>query len=386
MPGSHIRIRATFMLPFLAGGIGIGAWASSLPVLADLHGLDKGELGNVLLYFALGAILLMVTVGRFNRRFDSSTLSMVGAVVFALALLAASLVEGDAPLAVAVFVAGAGFGVLDVSMNTSVSTIERLLDKHMMSSFHAIFSVGNLIAAFFVARILSGGGGLAACLGTAAVLILLLAVAGFVGAGRNRLSDPHEAARGPASARLERDQIPRLALLGAVGFFAFLAEGGMMDWSAVYLVSEIGTPESVAAYGFAIFATAMAAGRFFGDMVVARLGAVRFMVLCALICAASVAMLIASASVLPAFVALAVCGVSVGNIVPIVFAVAGKTGGRAAGQAMSIVTTMGYSGLLLGPAILGYVAQATSLQVSLGLIVGAFLLIVIGSAGLRRRA
>jgi MFS family permease len=164
-----------------------------------------------------------------------------------------------------------------------------------------------------------------------------------------------------------------------------LAEGGLMDWTAVFLVSNLGASESVGAYAFGIFAGAMAFGRFIGDKATRRIGHVLMIRLGGVVCAISVLVMLTSGSATIALITLAVCGLGIANMVPAVFAAAGHIGAEAAGKAMSIVKTMGYTGLLVGPALLGSVARASGLEVSLFLVASAFALVVIGSFYIRRR-
>jgi predicted MFS family arabinose efflux permease len=373
---------------FLAAGIGIGAWASSLPLLAAGVGLDKGQLGLVLLCFALGAIALMINVGRYiDRVISSQTLSLCGSAVFGAAFLVIPFIDNPIALGGCVFVAGAAFGTLDVAMNTEASQIERESGRHLMSSFHAVFSIGNLAGAFLVGQLISHGGGLQVCLGAAGILVLVLALSTRMiatNAGHSSLGSHPEDAAGTNTA-LSAAQRALIFLLGAIAFLALLAEGGMMDWTAIYMIDILGASESRGAYAFAIFAAAMAGGRLVGDAVTRRVGHMPLIRIGGVLCAASVAILLLANNAALSLAALALCGFGVANMVPAVFASAGNVGGAAAGKAISIVSTMGYSGLLLGPALLGFLAQATSLVVSFVLIMLAFLSIAAATFQLGRR-
>lgn len=373
---------------FLAAGIGIGAWASSLPLLAAGVGLDKGQLGLVLLCFALGAIVLMINVGRYiDRVISSQTLSLCGSAVFGAAFLVIPFIDNPIALGGCVFVAGAAFGTLDVAMNTEASQIERESGRHLMSSFHAVFSIGNLAGAFLVGQLISHGGGLQVCLGAAGILVLALALSTRMiatNAGHPSLGSHSEDAAGTNTA-LSAAQRALIFLLGAIAFLALLAEGGMMDWTAIYMIDILGASESHGAYAFAIFAAAMAGGRLVGDAVTRRVGHMPLIRIGGVLCAASVAILLLANNAALSLAALALCGFGVANMVPAVFASAGNVGGAAAGKAISIVSTMGYSGLLLGPALLGFLAQATSLVVSFVLIMLAFLSIAAATFQLGRR-
>lgn len=375
------RIRCSLF--FLAAGVGIGSWAACLPVLAARARLDKGTLGLVLLCFAVGAILMMTNVGRLSARVATGTLSLLGSLAFAAALAVMPHVEGTGWLAFTVLLAGAGFGTLDVSMNIEASLVERLLGRQVMSSFHAVFSIGNLAGAFGVGWILQGGGALAACLGATGVGVGLLAA--MARAGARGATGPGLAGEGAqqAGGPLDRSRRPLVLLLGALAFLSMIAEGGMIDWSAIYLVSVSGAAESTGAYGFAVFACAMAAGRLAGDPVVHWIGPMRLLLLGGLTCVVSIGVLLAARGLPFAFLALAACGLGVANIVPVLFAAAARAGGGAAARAMSTVTTMGYAGLLLGPALLGFIAQVSTLQASFCVVLAAFLVIAVAAWRLR---
>ncbi|RUV95473.1 MFS transporter [Mesorhizobium sp.] len=376
--------RLACSLFFLSGGVGIGAWAASLPVLAAKNNLDKGLLGLVLLCFALGAILLMVNVGHLTRRFECSTISICGALVFAVALVVVPHVASVPLLAAAVFVAGAGFGTLDVSMNTDASVLENRVNRHIMSSLHGAFSLGNLTGAFLVGQILANGGALTVCMSAAGLSVACLAAVALSGSRSGVSADQRVKSVGARRGSLDPALRPHLFLLGVIAFLALLAEGGMMDWSAVYIVTIFGAAESTGAYGFAIFATTMAIGRLTGDWMTSKTGPTTLLLVSTMVCAVSVLVFIVASNLVIVFCALAASGFGVANIVPAVFAAAGRAGGAAAGQAMSIVTTMGYAGLLLGPALLGFIAQASSLAASFGLVCVAFLLIAVATRILRR--
>lgn len=374
---------------FFAAGIGIGAWASSLPLLVAKMGLDKGQLGVLLLCFALGAIILMVNVGRFIDQVKTSSLCLGGCLVFGLCISMVPFGEGLIPVGLLIFVAGAGFGTLDVSMNTEASQIERAMARHLMSSFHALFSVGNILGAIFVANVGALGGGLEGCLGGAGIIVVLTAIcASLLALGStisNNVHPPAQTATPNGKPKLSMSQQALVLMLGMVAFLAFLAEGGIMDWTAVYMVNNLAASESIAAYSFAVFTAAMAIGRLCGDAATKRIGHISLLKIGGSVCSASLLIMLVTRNIPITLVALAICGFGVANMIPAVFASAGSVGGRAAGRAMSIVTTMGYTGLLVGPAVLGFVAQISNLTISLGLIVLAFAIISASSFQLARR-
>ncbi|QIA22517.1 MFS transporter [Mesorhizobium sp. AA22] len=365
---------------FLAGGTGIGAWAASLPSISTQQQIDKGMLGLVLLCFAVGAILTMINVGRLVPRFGTRVLCLVACTGFGLALIAAPQAPSVITLSLVVTFAGALFGTLDVAMNTEAAFLERRTGRHIMSSFHALFSVGNLVGAGVCGQILYSGGNVQTCLAATGVGVILFGVAGWW------LSEPHAPQPGEqnnGATRLDPEQRRRLLLVGALAFLALFSEGALMDWSAVYLVSTAGATVSTGAFGFAVFAGMMAAGRVGGDAMANALGPVRMLQFGAAASAVALIMILGISTVPAIFLALVLCGFGIANVVPALFAAAGRIGGQAAGSAMSLVATLGYAGLLVGPAFIGMLAQATSLRASLWVVFIALVLIVLGAGATR---
>ncbi|WP_292165615.1 MFS transporter [Mesorhizobium sp.] len=365
---------------FLAGGIGIGAWAASLPSISAGLQIDKGTLGFVLLCFAAGAILTMTNVGRLMPRFGTRTLSLVACTGFGLALIVAPHAPSVTSLGLVVTFAGASFGALDVLMNTDAAFLERRVGRHIMSSFHALFSVGNLGGAGVCGLILSAGGNVQACLGVTGMGVILFGTAGCW------LSEPHTSVRmssNEGSARLDPVQRRRLLLVGVIAFLALFSEGALMDWTAVYLVGNAGASESAGAFGFAVFAGMMAVGRMVGDAMANTFGPARLLRLGAAASALALAVILGISTVPVIFLALILCGFGIANVVPLLFAAAGRIGGHAAGSAMSLVATLGYAGLLVGPAFIGMLAQATSLRASLWVVFAAFVVITLGAGATR---
>lgn len=385
MPRIPVR-RARCICFFASGGIGIGGWAASLPLVSMKTSLDKGELGLILLCFALGAIILMVNVGRIlDRMQDPTQLSFYGSMVFGATIASVPWSNSTWALGGLVCLAGAGFGTLDVSMNTEASATEKAMGKHMMSSFHGVFSIGNIVGAFLVGGLVQLDFGLAECLGAVGAMVMVMAVVARILSGRILIVTRAEKVSDPDKIQVfTRSQRVLVLFLGAVGFLAMLAEGGLMDWTSVYMVTVLNTTESTGAYAFATFAAAMACGRFLGDTATKKFGHVSMLKVGGGICVISILSMLFFENVTATLVALAFCGLGVSNMIPAVFASAGAAGGASSGRAMAIATTLSYSGLLLGPALLGFIAQSTSLVFSFAMIMTSFLLVVISAFILRQ--
>jgi MFS family permease len=334
--------------------------------------LDEAQLGQLLFGFAFGAIAMVILSGQLIDRFSKGRIGLVGGTVFGLSVFTMPWSVSVGQLAIVVVIAGAGFGTLDVTMNTSASIIERQMGRAKMSSFHAMFSVGNLIGAFMVGKIIAHGGTLHLCLGTAGVLVILLPIGSGMLASAESEPLPHRA--GDDAERTQSAHAGRalIALYGGLALMFVLAEAGVMDWSGVFVVKGLSASESLGAYAFGVLTGAVAIGRLLGDRLVQRVGRSTTIQIGAAICAACVLAMVTFGSVPIAFVALAICGLGMANINPAILAATGRLGFAQTGKAMSMVKAMGYLGLLAGPALLGLLAKQAGLQASLLVVSFAF--------------
>ncbi|MDT1064566.1 MFS transporter [Paracoccus sp. CPCC 101403] len=355
--------RITLGACFLAGGFGIGTWGANLPAPGRRAALDESGIGIVLLCFAAGAILAMNRTPQMIARIGAARLATLAVGLFGMGI---ALVATAAQFGVAMVIAGlcgAAFGALDVSMNSHAADLEARAKRPIMSTLHAMFSGGTLAGAMAYAALARGGMGSSSILLGAGCIILAIAAATFLRTSpapdHNATIDHRSAAAKPGLSALR---------LGLLAFVIFLAEGAIMDWSAVYLVRVLGTTESTGAAGYGVFAAAMLTGRLAGDRVNQVLGPLRLFALGTALVTVSLAGLLLSDSVLAVFVALILCGLGMSNIIPLIFSTAGRLGAADGGRSLSRVLTMGYAGILLGPAMIGFVAEASSLQFSLMLV------------------
>jgi predicted MFS family arabinose efflux permease len=371
---------------FTAGGIGIGAWAASLPLVQARFALEKSELGLVLLGFALGAIVAMRSSPGLMRRLGTRGLSLAGAVSFGFSLAIVPLFSNFASLTLIVALAGGSFGSLEVSMNTQASRIEQRAARHIMSSFHAAFSIGAFAGAWTCSQILQAGGGLGWCLGANGFAVAVLAMfACALLAGRASSAVGAQVDRRTTGEKLPETVRRPILAIGILAFLALFAEGALMDWTAVYMVTEVRLSESTAAFAFSLFGAALAVGRLGGDIVSNIFGPSVLVGTGSAVSVVSLAIVLAVPAPWAAMPALVACGIGIANLVPAIYSAAGRIGGVSAETAMSRVVTLGYAGLLVGPVIIGFTAQLLTLRLSLVLVLIALAVIVISSAHLRAR-
>ncbi len=360
--------RAAFFIP----GFVIATWAPIVPFAKLRAGLDDAQLGLVLLCLGLGSLVAMPLAGALAAR-QGCRRVMLGATLLMLALLPLLALVSDAWLLGGVLLLlGAAMGAMDCTMNIQAVVVEREAQRPMMSGFHAFYSVGSLAGAVLVTLMLGVGVPvLAATLAVSALVLLLGAVSARAWRG--------DRAPGGASAFA----LPRGVVLGIglVCFVSFLAEGAMLDWSAVFLHEVKQVELERAGWGFVAFNLAMTATRLVGDRVVAAMGRVRAVLASGLVGAAGLAIAVLAPGLAPGLAGYVLLGIGCANIVPVMFTLAGEQTRMPEHLAIPAVTTMGYAGVLAGPALIGFVAQGASLSMALLLV--AVALAVAAAAGAR---
>ncbi|GJE18021.1 MFS transporter [Methylobacterium marchantiae] len=372
-PVARSERRSTRLL-FLIVGFGIAAWAPLVPFVKARAGLDDGSLGLLLLCLGIGSLLGMPMAGALALRFGVRPMLIAAVALICLTLPLLALVSQPLPLAVALMLFGAGMGVLDCLMNLQAVMVERRAGHPLMSGFHGLYSLGCIVGAAGFSGMLSVG---LSPIGATLVVVACIAVAllaalpGILPAeGGERGGDA-----GPPFA------IPRgsVLLIGLLCFVVFLTEGSALDWSAVFLIQERGFAAFQAGLGYAAFALTMTVGRLTGDAIVSRIGRTRIVALGGLLAAAGLLLVIGVPSPAAGLLGYALVGAGCANIVPVLFTAAARQEVMPARLAIPAVTTLGYAGILVGPAAIGFLAHVTSLSVAF-LAVAALLVGVAGSA------
>lgn len=375
MPRRRGRVACAGMF-FINGAM----MASFVPHVATVQrqlALGPGVLGLTLLGLAGGAIIAMPSAGWLIGRVGSRAVTTLAALAFAAVLPMPVLAPNLALLVVSLMLLGAANGAMDVAMNAQASTIERGYGRPIMSSFHALFSVGGVCGA--------GLAGLLLTLGIAPpthliAIAIAMAAASVMTVGRLVTGDGRPARPGAVSSlrsspRFARPRGP-LLLLGAVGFLALFGEGAVADWSAVYLRNTLDTGAGFAAFGFAAFSLAMAVARFSGDTLTHRFGPVAVVRVSAAIAAVGMTGALVVGTPFAGIIGFGCVGLGLANVVPVAFSAAARTPGIGPGSAIAAVATASYLGALTGPPLIGLAAELVTLPVALGLIVGCCVLVI----------
>lgn len=355
---------------FFIGGFAGASWAPLIPFAKVRLGLDDAGLGLILLCFGIGSLTTMPLAGRLASRYGIRPLIVGASLLAALILPSLALVNHVGLLVVGLLLFGSAIGTIDVVINIQAVLVEKSSGRPLMSGFHAFWSIGGFAGAALVAVFLGLTVGPVLVMALSALLILGLIVVFHGGL----LTD-----RSPKATK-EAFRLPHGVVLAvsALAFIAFLAEGSILDWSAVFLSSSKDMPMEWAGMGYAAFSVLMLLGRLTGDAIVHRLGSSLVLLVGGLGAAAGFALAIFAPVAVLSLAGYALVGISLANVVPVLFSTLGRQTHMPAHQAVSFVSTVAYTGILIGPAFIGFVSHLTNLSVALGL-VGVALLAIAAS-------
>jgi MFS family permease len=360
--------RLSVFIVFALNGIVLGSWVPRMPSLAEQIGASPGVLGLSLLGGSVGMIATASFAGRLCARFGARVVVAVSAVAAALVVFLLSQVASPLQLGLALVLLGGSVGMLDVAMNVAAITVIRRTERPLMPVFHAGFSFGALAGSMGAA--FAAGHELG--LGSHFLLVAVVAAAitggvtRFVPREERRVADTGEPT-GPDRRMLGR---PVLYLLGLIALLSAIVEGASGDWSALFAVRDRGMSEAAGAVTYSVFCVAMGLVRLFGEQIERRLGAVRV-----LVGGASVAGFgLLLTAIVPvgwvSFVGFGLAGGGLAFAFPVALDLAGAVGRRGDGtggeREIGFVTTIAYSGFLLGPPMIGGVAQLTNLTFAIG--------------------
>jgi MFS family permease len=404
------RARLAVVGAFCVNGLLYALWIVNIPAIERNIGVSHGTLGGLLLLLGLGAFLGMQVTGSLVDRFGSRKTVIVSGLAMSLAIITPALASSAWALALALVAVGFTSGGLDVSMNAHGVIVERAYGRPILSSFHAFFSIGGALGAFLGALLKE------AELSVLGILIVAAAIGIALMAASARFfltqTDPLVVAHGQdpqaALARTDlgsdggqgsaldvsgsetgaekrqaagregpgRHRPSSWLMLGVLAFLFMLAEGVANDWSALQITEHLGVGESRAALGYGFFAVAMTVGRLSADRMVQRLGAILVVRCGAALAAAGLVLIVVSGHLAWTLAGWALLGLGLSGIVPQIFSAAGNLPSGRQGANLARVVGCGYLGFLAGPAVIGWVAQVSSVTQAL---IVPLALVVIGA-------
>jgi MFS family permease len=373
---SHLPT-ASVGVAFIIMSIVFGSWITRIPDIKSQTGLTEGELGIALLGMPIGGILMMLFVGSLIHRFGAGKVTWISSIVYILSLIPPAFCYDLFSLTLALVLVGVSAGALDVAMNAAAAIIEKQQKKLIMSTSHALFSFGGMVGAGLGSLVVGVGvSTLTHFIGTAVILILVAMVF-----RKHWLTISHRRDGSHKWAKPNKS----LLLLAFIGFSVLLSEGAIADWSAIYIRDTLAGSIFLGGLGFAGFSLTMALGRFYGDILIPRLGARKILLVGGLLASISMVSALLIGNPGTAILGFTMAGLGLSCIVPIVFSAAASIPGVSPGSGIASVSGMGYFGFMAGPPAIGFLAEEYGLDYGLALVVILCLAIAISAQGITFR-
>ena len=366
--GSQLAVASLFG----ALGFSYGTWTSRLPAIKANLGLSTSQVSVVLLFAALGSIFSFPVTAAALHKLGSRGASLWSGGLLAIGLVAFGLAPTWAVACAVMCLYGVLASTMDVAMNAQGVEVERATAQPVMSRLHAVFSLGTMAGAFFASGITLVTTSVPLHFVVAALVVLaavLLPRAGLI-------ADAKPIAGGTRSFALPRGVA---LLIGAMAFLGMIVEGSMVDWSTLYLKERAGASQQIAPLGIASLQGTMLVTRWFGDRARVRWGTRKLLFGGSLIAGVSLAVALIVGGIVPALVGFALFGFGVATVSPCVYA----AGAREGGVALAAVMTLGSLGFLVGPLVIGAVAQATNLSWGMAVVAEAAIALALLSRRVR---
>lgn len=351
--------RFAVSLIFAINGMVFGTWASRIPAIVDFHDLSPGSFGLLIFLAGLSAVIAFSIFGRAADRYGAAFITKRATILLIpLTLIFIAYANSIWMLVFAVIFFGAIHGGDDVAMNAWAAEVEREYTRPVMSSFHAMWSLGAGIGAGLGSLLAFYEVGFKNHFSLISIIIFVLALsAAFV---------PFESQKNKKEANSPFISIPKGSLLpvATITFFASLSEGAVADWSAIFLKSVASLNDGNAALGFTVFSVCMFSMRLLGDRISFILGPATAARYSGLVALTGSIILLVSDSFLLLLLGFGLIGLGIAVIIPLAFSRAGNDETISQGTAIASIATLGYGGMLLGPLFLGLIAEITSIKTS----------------------
>jgi MFS family permease len=347
---------------FFACGIAFSTWASRIPEIKEKLLLNDAEFGTILLGMPLGSLVALPISGLIIDKFGSKNIVFLSCLIYVVSLPALGLSGSGFQLALALFLYGFGGDMLNISMNVQAVGVEKAQKRSFMNVFHAIFSTGLMIGAAL--------GGLVSKIEISplihfSIIGILIGILGLIGKQFLLFQDQSPSEPQPIFAWPDKSMI----ILGIICLCGMLSEGAMADWSVIYYKQILKNPTGYVTAGFTAFSIFMVVGRFLGDKLVERWGLAKLLLINSLLVV--LGMSIALSTTYPVLVILGFgfTGLGLSTIVPLIYSEAGHSKTMSPGVALAAITTLGMTGFMAGPVLIGYISEFSTLRSALSLLI-----------------
>ncbi len=358
------RIRLAMSFFYFGMGFCFASWASRIPDIKALLQLSEGELGTILFALPVGQLTAMPFSGKIVTRFGSRRVLLFALPFYAFSLTNIGLVTQTWQLALALYIFGLCGNFCNISINTQGVYTEQIFKKPIMGSFHGSWSLAGFCGA------LVGLGMMALQLTPHQHFLLIFLLVGLIIFVNYRhlvkVKSVAKEITGPKF-KLKRPDTS-LMWLGVIGFCCMASEGIMFDWSGIYFKDIVKAPGALVILGYTSFMITMASGRFLSDILVRKFGARKILIASGITISTGLYTAVAFPYLIPCMLAFMLVGFGVSNVIPIIYSTTGRNAKIPTGEALTIVTGISFIGFLLGPPVIGHIAEVTNLRFSFGFI------------------
>ncbi len=354
--------RLATRLSFFSLGFATAAWAPLIPFAQQRLNLNHADFGLLLLCMGIGSMIAMPATGALVKRWGCRPLIALALMLLMVLLPSLTMWSSIVTMAVALFIFGSAAGCLGVAINLQAVVVEKHSVRALMSSFHGMCSLGGLTGAMLVTALLAVG--LSPLMSTLSVVMILLVIGGVAIpsclTSFEQDEKPHEDTTQAPKKLYRHDGI--ILLIGMMCFIAFLSEGAAMDWGGIYLTSKYQLNPAFAGLAYTFFALSMTTGRFAGHILLKQWGEKNIVTYSAIGAAIGMAVIVTAPVWQVVVLGYALLGLGCSNIVPVMFSRVGRQNNMPKAAALSLVSTIAYTGSLSGPALIGLIGEWTGLS------------------------
>ena len=357
------RIRIAVALIYFSMGLCFSSWASRIPDIKTALNLSDALFGSILFALPVGQFLMMPVSGKLVTKYGSQRIVLFAIPAYSLCLLSIGLVHAGWQLAIVLFLFGVTGNLCNISINTLGIAAERLYERPIMASFHGGWSLAGFSGALVGLLMIN-----LKLVPALHFLIIIFLVWAIVWVNLPHLAACKTTGTPAAKRRLFGKPDPVLLQLGIIGFCSMASEGAMFDWSGLYFKDVVKAPESLVILGYTSFMIMMAGGRFVADYLISKIGRKRLLQFSGVLISGGLFTSVIFPFLVPSTLAFMMVGIGVSSIVPTVYSAAGSASKIPPGLALATVSSVSFLGFLMGPPLIGYIAEAFNLRYSFAVI------------------
>jgi MFS family permease len=356
------RIRWAVSMFYFSTGLCFASWASRIPDIKTALDLSNAQLGTLLFALPVGQLTMMYFSGKLITRFGSHKILLFSVMLYAFSLTNIGLAKNFWQLGLSLYALGIFANLSNIAVNTQGVLTEALFKRTIMTTFHGVWSLAGFTGALVGLVMIRFGISPYTHFVTIAVVLFLLVFFNLKYLIKVKQTQKNEKQKG------FRKRDKSLILLGIIGFCSLASEGVMFDWSGVYFKEIVKVPSSLVVLGYTSFMIMMACGRFFGDRIITKFGRKQVLQSSGILVSLSLFTAVFFPFLVPCTIAFMFVGLGVSSIVPTLYSIAGKHPSIPTAEALTAVTSISFLGFLMGPPIVGYIAELTSLRFSFAFI------------------